>query len=612
MTGRLERLVAWLRARLGSPRGGLVAVLASVVVVLPSLGAGIAADDHFHALQLANDPRWSATREPWYELFTFFDGDPARTGVFVERGVSIWWTDPHVVAAFFRPVSAATHLLDARLWPEVPWLMHLHSIAWYAALVALASCVYRRLFADHAASSAEPNARPGARQTWVPALATLLFGFDHNHAFPVGWVANRNALVAAVFAVACVGAHHLAARRSVRRMGWASAAALSFGLALGSGESGLGAAGFLAAHALFLDGRAWRARALSMVPYAGVGAIWIYLYRAGGFGVRGSGMYVEPLREPLQLGLSVLRHLPLLVSSELGGPTPDVYPFLPTAGRVALVAVALAFLAWSAFALVKLWRAEPLARFFLAGGVLAALPACAVFPAGRLLTVASFGLLGAVAMVGAGVADRAAWVPSPPGKLVRSFAIWACGGHLLLSPLILQGMMGQMGRIGGFLDVLGAQVPAAPGDRARRLVVMNAPDTLLVAYVVMPRQTAGDPVPERMLSLASGTRDIEVERTDRQTVKVRAARGFYRNGTEMVTRSGGMPVGTTVSLSDVTIEVTHVRDDGVPDEADFRFAGAADSDAFLWRRWEGTRLVDVRPPAIGERIVIPGELPPVL
>jgi hypothetical protein len=601
MGARLDRLVAGLRARLGSPRAGVLVVALSVLAVASSLGAGMAADDHFHQLLLRNDPRWALIQEPWYELFTFFDGDPARNRFYIERGLTVWWTDLDIVGAFFRPVAAATHLIDARLWPSAPWLMHLHSIAWYAALVAAATWVYRRLFAEYAKSTA----------TWAAGLAALFYGFDHNHAIPVGWIANRNAIVAAFFAVCCLGAYDLAVRAATRRPAWSLASAVLLALALGSGESGLGTLGFIAAHALFLDGRSWRARAVSLAPLAVVSAIWAVVYRAGGFGVRGSGMYLEPLREPLRLAGFVVRHLPLLVASELGGPTPDVYPFLPTAGRVVLVLVAVAVLAWAASAALRLWRAEPLARFFLAGGVLAALPACATFPGGRLLTIAGFGLLGLVALVGAGVADAAPWVPARPSKLVRSFAIWACGGHLVLSPLILQLTTGQLGRIGRFLDGLGAQVPASVEDRGRRVVIMNAPDTLLVAYILIPRQLAGDPVPERMLMLGSGSRALEIARRDTQTVVVHAPGGFYRSGTELVTRNGGMPVGTRVELSDVTIEITRVCDDGVPDEATFRFARSADDGAFLWRRWEGTRLLDVRPPAVGERIAIPGALPPV-
>ena len=159
-----------------------------MLVALPSLAGGRVVDDHWHRITLApHDPSWSSLAKPWYELFTFYDGDPARTHRIVDMGLSPWWTDPNVTLAFFRPVAAATHLLDYRLWPSHPWIMHAHSLAWFAALVAVAAWVYRRLC-------------PG----WVGGLAGLLFALDHNHGIPIAWIANRNALIAGVFAIACL------------------------------------------------------------------------------------------------------------------------------------------------------------------------------------------------------------------------------------------------------------------------------------------------------------------------------------------------------------------------------------------------------------------------
>jgi len=325
--------------------------------------------------------------------------------------------------------------------------------------------------------------------------------------------------------------------------------------------------------------------------------------------VRGSGMYVEPLREPAAFLATLASHLPLLLMSELGGPTPDIYPFLPSAGRVVMVAMAVIFLAWSARTVLLLWRVDPVARFFLVGGVLAALPACAVFPSGRLLSISGFGLIGFIALAGAGVADGASWVPKPRSRWVRSFAIWACGGHLLLSPLAMQIGLGQMVMLGDHIAGLGAQLPASEQDARRRVVLMNAPDTLLAAYFALVRQLAGDQVPTRMVTLAGGARTLDITRTDERTVVVRAEGGFYRAATEVVTRSAPLPVGSIIRLTDVTVEILQVGPDGVPIEAAFRFDPSADSDGFVWLRCEGKKLISVHPPAIGEHITIPGQLP---
>jgi len=111
-----HRLTAWL----ASPRAPRVIVLLATLLVLPSLRYGLAADDHFQKIGLTHDSEWQLLSEPWYRLFTFYDGDPARTFRIMDLGVSPWWTDPTVTLSFFRPVSAATHLLDYRLWPSHP------------------------------------------------------------------------------------------------------------------------------------------------------------------------------------------------------------------------------------------------------------------------------------------------------------------------------------------------------------------------------------------------------------------------------------------------------------------------------------------------------------
>jgi hypothetical protein len=111
--------------------------------------------------------------------------------------------------------------------------------------------------------------------------------------------------------------------------------------------------------------------------------------------------------------------------------------------------------------------------------------------------------------------------------------------------------------------------------------------------------------------MATGVRAVELQRTDDHTIVVRVDTGFYRSGTDLVTRNPDvpMPVGTRVELTDVTIEVLATAPDGVPTEASFRFDESIDSEAYLWERWVGEKLVAVRPPAIGERVTIAAQFP---
>ena len=310
----------------------------------------------------------------------------------------------------------------------------------------------------------------------------------------------------------------------------------------------------------------------------------------------------------------------MLSASELGAPTPDLYAFLPLAGKIGFVAFAVLFLVWAATAIARACRADPVARFFLAGSVLAMVPACATIVGSRLLVVPSFGLLGLVAIVGANVADGASWVPRTGAsrRLVRAYAIWACGGHLLLSPLALQLTMLQMPMLERVLARFGADLPKAPSPTLKRIIIINAVDAVFAPYIFLghgSRNAEGTPgLPARILTMATGTRTVDLRRTDEHTIVVRVDGGFYRSGTELVTRNENvpMPVGTRVELTDVTVEVLATAPDGVPTEASFRFAESVDADAYLWERWEGSVLVAVHPPAVGEHMTIPGQIEALL
>ena len=118
-------------------------------------------------------------------LFRFVDGDPRHVRAAMELGLLPWWTDPGLKAIFFRPLAALTHALDYRLWPGSALLMHAHSLAWFGALVLAAALFYQRLLG----------------RSITAGLAALLFAVDSAHGTPVGWLANRNSLLAAFFGV---------------------------------------------------------------------------------------------------------------------------------------------------------------------------------------------------------------------------------------------------------------------------------------------------------------------------------------------------------------------------------------------------------------------------
>ena len=57
-----------------------------------------------------------------------------------------WWGSPDLHQAFLRYASTLTMMLDYRLWPNYPALMHLHSLLWLAAAVLAAALLYREVW----------------------------------------------------------------------------------------------------------------------------------------------------------------------------------------------------------------------------------------------------------------------------------------------------------------------------------------------------------------------------------------------------------------------------------------------------------------------------------
>jgi len=194
-------------------------------------------------------------------------------------------------------------MLDYRVWPKWPWLMHVQSLAWFGLLIWATAILYRRLIGrTHAA--------------WIAALATLLFTLDDAHAFPAGWLANRNALLAGLFGILTLIAHD-----RWRHDGW-RAGALWAPLALSAGllckEAAASTGGYLLAYAVFLDRARWRTRLLSLLPYLAVGVVWYGVYKALGFGVADSGVYVDPADDPIGFVRHVARYGPILLLGQWG------------------------------------------------------------------------------------------------------------------------------------------------------------------------------------------------------------------------------------------------------------------------------------------------------
>jgi hypothetical protein len=586
----MRRLLRRARPLLGRRWLPLAAILLALLLVSPALGVGPMGDDYMHMARVDRHVHAPGFAYAPFDLFTFASGDPAQRAVLLEEGIFGWWMAPDFRMSFWRPLSALTHVLDHRLWPRSWALAHAQSMLWFAGLLALLAALYRRFL--------EP---------WVAHLALLLYAVDDARAWVLGWVANRNALVAAALAFAALLVHD-----RVRRDGWRPGRWLApalFAAALLGGEAALAVTGYLFAHALFLDSGPLRRRMARLWPYATLSVGWLIVYGALGYGTRGGGMYLNPLNEPTLYLRALVERLPVLLTAQLVLSVSDVWLALPPTAQLAAYVLALAALLVVAALLAPLWRRSPVCRFWVVGSVLSLPIACATFPMDRLLVFAGVGAMAAIALVFAEWLEGHAYarLPRPRRALATAAVSLLAVSHLVLAPLLLPprvmtlGLMAQMGKR------LEASTPGDESVRGKTLVVVSSAAEMTTFPPWMQRQVSGVPRPRRMRVLATCFSDVRVSRPDATTLRLRPEKGFLDNGFLRMVRGLSRPfhVGDEVVLSDMRVRVREVTRDGRPAEADFTFAVPLEDPSLLWMRLHaGGALAPWSPLSVGESQVL--------
>lgn len=559
-------------------------VLFAVVLCLPSLAVGWILDDHLHHAMIHGWDSFPALiRGPW-ELFDFILPDPAWTAWTRETGLMPWYGGRDIQATFWRPLPSLLIYVDHAAPWRSPVMAHVHSLLWYAALVFLVGLFYRKLLG------------PG----WVAALATLVFAVDEAHAMPVAWVANRNALLVMVFGVGALLAHIRWRRRNDVPCGLAAPVLLACSFA--SGEMAVCIAAYVVAFALFVDQGSPSGRLLSVVPTIMVVVLWRTMYLVFGFGVRGSGLYIDPASDPVRFAASAVEHVPMLLQAQL---TPVPSQFLLAFDRPWSIVIVLVAAVVVAGMLAVAWHAlrhDPRARFFGAGMLASAVPMAATLPHDRLLLPVGLGGAGLIALLLASVHVRAERAPRSARTLS---AIWIAS-HLVIAPLLLPPNAFSA-------RLLGAVFRSAPATAreltmgGRGLVFVTGPDFFMTSWVPIYLWSEGGPVPSHVRVLGSGTNATTVRRIDDRTLELESPEGFLNMVLDRVAYDPTEPfrVGQTVLLSDVSIRVKRVTRDGRPEAVECRFVEPLESLGYAWVYWTANGYRELILPRVGEVIEVP-------
>jgi hypothetical protein len=572
----------------------------AALLTAPSLGGGLVLDDHVLAYGASGGSEVPGLHLSPLSLFRFTTGRTEDNHALMDQGVLLpWWSDPHHLNAFFRPLSSFSHVLDFRLAPDAPWLMHVHSILWLVALVLGVAHIYGRI--DPA-----PDGAPSHAMTRAAALAVLLFAIDDAHGMTVAWLANRNALIAATLALPALGAHHRYLTQDFpagRVLG-----PLCFALGLLAGETAVAVLGYVIAHALVLD-RAplWR-RAAHLLPYIAVLLAWRLAFAQLGLGSQGSGAYHDPLGEPAGYALALAQHLPVLLGSQLGAPVADLWFWGEPSLQVALLVVAgLGALLVLGLAHVLL-LADRVARFWMIGMVLSSCAVAASVPGERLLLVPSIGGAALLAKLMLALYDR---LRSDQGPLPRGVAALALLGLTIIhGPASLVGLPLRASAMKVLGDAVqrGGQRFDGSESAPQAVIVLAAPFDVMVSYQQLRFIAAGVPHPKHINWLATASSDVKVTRLDERTLRIEPERGFLYSAPEQHYRGDtrSLPEGSRVELTTFTATVIATLPDGRPKTVDFRFdQGLDDRTKLQLVSFENGRLETTRAPQVGATRVIP-------
>jgi hypothetical protein len=561
---------------LSQPRAAFWIIASAMLLTAPCLFTRLTLDDHVLALKSRADTVVPGVPADPLWLFTFTTGDPAQNQLLMDQGVILpWWSDPRHLNSFFRPLSSLTHVFDFRVWPSWPAAMHLHSMLWYAAALWLLFGVYRSL------DGGDPR---------LVGLSLLLFAWDDAHGATVGWIANRNALIAVALALPALTAHHRAVREGVRSAAWLGP--LWFALGLCAGETAISIAGYLLAYALCLDTRPLLRRALSLAPYVALLLAHRVLYRAFHLGSFGSSAYHDPLREPFEFLIALGYNLPVLLSSELLLPLADTAFWGAPALRSSLWLLSAVGLA-ALWPVLKPWLArDPKARFWCVGLLLAAIPVSASLPGERLLLVLGIGASPLLARLCSQFAEQARAEQRP---IVAALVVL----HVVVAPLAMPLRAAALEPLARAIDRLDADLPRSHELPAQSLIIVNAPFTVMSSYAQLARAARGEVRPKRELMLASSSSEISVSRRGPRELRVELAEGFLRRPEETHYRADCMRKTDRVELHGVSIRVASRTSDGRPKAVDFAFAEPLESPRYLLRAYRDGHLVPWQPSAAG-------------
>ncbi len=350
-----------------------------------ALRTGFLLDDFIHISMMRGN--FPAPRHP-LDLYNFVDdGDRAEM---IARGILPWWTHPDLTIRFFRPLSSALIWLDHQLFGPSPFVMHLHSLAWWAAMVIAAFVLYRTFFGER-----------------VARIATFVFALAPCHAMPMAWLANRDALISLGLGIPALFVYTRS--RESRALRDVMGAFALFSLAFLGGEYTLSFVAYVATFELVRARDTIMQRIVGMLPFVIPCVVYMAVRTSMHYGTIGSGYYNDPFHAPeLFLFFAPRRLATLILEAWLALDNDSINWMIPWPIVLGGAAAVLFIVVRVVRFVLRESEAGPrrAAAWLGIGSVVAMIPVLAVVPGQRVLGAAMFGIAPVL-----GLMLEGAWFP---------------------------------------------------------------------------------------------------------------------------------------------------------------------------------------------------------
>lgn len=581
-----------------SPAVYVPVILVSLLLLLTTVTNELMRDDYMHrALLLGEEviPGYSQPafdiKRAAFELFSFSSQDSDILAKAKSYGNVPWWSHDDLKVSFWRPLAAVTHWLDYQLWPDNPAMMHLHSLLWYSLLAVALGYWLMQLGV-------------GRLTLW---LVMGLYVLDASHLHAIGWIANRNILIATTFGLLSL----------IQLTRWsATAGRVSLGLsllfyllALLSAEAAVSLFGLVLAFLLFADNNALAKRLLPFAGFILLTIVWRVIYSELGYGSANSGFYLDPINNTGGFLRSLWVNGPIMLYEQLIR-IPSLSMLMSPAVELNQLIISWLVLIIALLILTPLLFHNRLARFGFFAAILAIPPACATLVSGgRLMFFFGIGICLLLGLWFTALKEQPDWLAKRKVYKVLAY-LWSLaiglavigGTGFVWYSKISNVMTNDQPRFNAYTDVLDKV------HEDQTLVLINPPVLFEQMYLPLKGNYFGMDLPNRMMMLVPGYTAVNVSKSGERGISLAGSSGFmikpqvpwqqqstksihfaylFRRVDSFFT-SGDLSFepNASIPLPDARLEIIAMTDQGDPKQIKVSFSQPINGDNYLFLYWD--------------------------